>query len=68
LRGLFLKSLTNARYLFQIREDTHFYATMVQPTVRRVALDLGKRLVQIGAIDGIEEVFHLKFDELKAFG
>jgi rifampicin phosphotransferase len=68
LRGLFLKSLTNARYLFQIREDTHFYATMVQPTVRHVALELGKRLVQIGAIDGIEEVFHLKFDEIKAFG
>ena len=68
LRSLFLKSLTNARYLFQIREDTHFYATMVQPTLRRIALELGKRMVEISAIDRVEEVFHLKFDELEDFG
>jgi phosphohistidine swiveling domain-containing protein len=68
LRSLFLKSLTNARYLFQIREDTHFYATLVQPTIRRVALELGARLVQTGALDGVEEVFHLRLDELEALG
>ena len=68
LRNLFLKSLTNARYLFQIREDTHFYATMVQPVIRHVALELGKRLEQIGALDNVEEVFHLKLNELEAFG
>jgi pyruvate,water dikinase len=68
LRGLFLKSLMNARYLFQIREDTHFYATMVQPAVRRIALELGKRMVQIDAIDNAEDVFHFKLDELQDFG
>ena len=68
LRNQFIKSLTNARALFQIREDTHFYATMVQPTIRHVALELGKRLVQIGALDSIEDVFHLKLDELEIFG
>ena len=36
LRNSFLKSLSRARALFQIREDTHFYATMLQPTLRRV--------------------------------
>ena len=44
LRNLFLQSLTKARSLFQIREDTHFYATLVQPTIRRVSLELGRRL------------------------
>jgi rifampicin phosphotransferase len=68
LRKLFLKSLTRARYLFQIREDTHFYATMVQPTIRRVAIELGSRLVQIGALDGVEEIFHLRLDELEGLG
>ncbi len=65
LRKLFLKSLANARYLFQIREDTHFYATLAQPLVRHVALELGKRLAQTGAIDSPADVFHLKLDELE---
>lgn len=68
LRSLFLKSLTNARYLFQIREDTHFYATMVQPTIRHVALELGRRLKQADALDEVEEVFHLQLKELEEFG
>lgn len=68
LRKLFLKSLTRARYLFQIREDTHFYATMVQPVIRHVALELGKRLRELEAIDSIEDVFHLKLNELETFG
>jgi rifampicin phosphotransferase len=68
LRGLFLKSLTNARYLFQIREDTHFYATMVQPTIRHAALVLGKRLMEIGVMDHAEDVFHFKLDEMESFG
>jgi rifampicin phosphotransferase len=67
LRKLFLKSLTKARSLFQIREDTHFYATLVQPTIRRVSLELGRRLVQTGALDEVGEVFHLQLGELEAF-
>jgi pyruvate,water dikinase len=67
-RNSFIKSLTKARYLFQIREDTHFYATFVQPTIRRVALELGRRLVQLGALDEVEEVFHLQLHELETFG
>ena len=67
-RNLFLKSLAKARYLFQIREDTHFYATLVQPAIRRVALELGRRLMQTGVLDGVEEVFHLQLNELETFG
>ena len=68
LRNIFLKSLTRARYLFQIREDTHFYATLPQPAIRRVAIELGSRLVQAGALDEVEEVFHLQLNELETFG
>jgi pyruvate,water dikinase len=68
LRKPFLKSLTRARYLFQIREDTHFYATMVQPVIRHVALELGRRLIEAGALDDVEEVFHLQLNELERLG
>jgi pyruvate,water dikinase len=68
LHKLFLSSLTNARSLFQMREDTHFYATLAQPLVRHVALELGGRLEQVGAVDSSTDVFHLKFDELEALG
>jgi pyruvate,water dikinase len=65
LRRLFLKSLSGARAFFQIREDTHFYATLMQPTIRRVSLELGRRLVQAGALAAVEEVFHLRLEELE---
>lgn len=68
LRNSFLRSLTNARSLFQIREDTHFYATLLQPAIRHMALELGKRLVQAGALDKVEDVFHLRLDELEDLG
>jgi pyruvate,water dikinase len=68
LRKLFLTSLTNARAFFQIREDTHFYATLTQPTIRRVSLELGRRLVLAGALDDVDDVFHLRLEELDAFG
>jgi pyruvate,water dikinase len=68
LRERFLKSLNNARAFFQIREDTHFYVTLVQPTIRRVSLEFGGRLKQAGALDEAEEVFHLRLDELQTFG
>jgi hypothetical protein len=45
LRKPFLRSLDNARCFFQIREDTHFYATLVQPTIWRAALELGRQLM-----------------------
>jgi pyruvate,water dikinase len=68
LRKRFLKSLTNARSFFQIREDTHFYVTLPQPAIRRVALELGRRLVEAGALGEAEEVFHLRLDELESLG
>jgi rifampicin phosphotransferase len=68
LRNVFLKSLSKTRTLFQIREDTHFYTTLVQPIIRRVSLELGRRSVQVGALDRVEDIFHLRLDELEALG
>ncbi len=68
LRNPFLNSLTNARYLFQIREDTHFYATLAQPLVRHIAVELGRRLEQVEAIDSPTDIFHLKLEELESLG
>jgi rifampicin phosphotransferase len=68
IRPVFLKLLTRARCFFQIREDTHFYATLPQPAVRRVALELGERLEQAGALAAAADVFHLRLEELEALG
>ena len=40
----------------------------MQPTIRRVSLELGKRLVKAGALDKVEEVFHLQLKELESLG
>jgi len=66
LRRLFLKSLERTRYLFQIREDTHFHATLLQPAIRHIALELGTRLRDAGALDETADVFHLRLEELES--
>ena len=68
MRPLFLKALTQARCLLQIREDTHFYATLLQPPVRRVALELGQRLERAGALGATADIFHLRLEELEPLG
>ena len=65
LRSAFLKLLEEARYLLQIREDTHFYATLPLPVIRRTLLELGRRLVGVGVLGSPEDVFHLKLGELQ---
>ncbi len=65
LRGAFLASLERARRLVQVREDTHFFATMPMPVLRRTFLELGRRLVAAGALDAPEEVFHLARSDLE---
>ncbi len=68
LRKIFLNSLALARAVFQIREDTHFYATLPQPLIRHLALELGRRLQQAGALVTPQEVFHLRLAELEPLG
>ena len=65
LRTLFLKLLAEGRCLLQIREDTHFYATLALPVIRRTLLEFGRRLVSDGVLSSPENVFHLKLGELE---
>jgi phosphohistidine swiveling domain-containing protein len=68
LRSTFLEMLAKARTLIQIREDTHFYATLALPVFRQTALEFGRRLVIAGILDAPEDVFHLKLAELERVG
>ncbi|MDQ0756217.1 PEP/pyruvate-binding domain-containing protein [Arthrobacter sp. B3I4] len=48
------------------REDTHFYATMLLPPLRRALLELGERLWAVGVLDDAGDIWHLRFEELRA--
>jgi pyruvate,water dikinase len=65
VQSAFLQLLTEARYFSQLREDTRFYFMLPLPTLRRTLLELGRRLAGVGVLDGPEEVFHLKLNELE---
>ncbi len=65
-RRPFLACLAGARSLLQLREDTHYYATLLQPPLRHAALGLGRRLAQAGGLETAADVFHLRLDELEA--
>jgi rifampicin phosphotransferase len=64
----FLAVLETARWLFRIREDSHFYATLPLPTVRAISLELGRRLTEVGALDSPYDVFHLVRADLDRCG
>ena len=65
LRNAFLEILDEARCFLQLREDTHYYATLALPVIRRTLLEFGRRLVCIGVIDTPEDVFHLQLNEIE---
>ena len=65
IRELFLKLLDGARWLWRIREDTHFKVTTLLPIMRHLALELGQRLSCAGVINVPSEIFNLKLDELQ---
>ncbi|MHA2196996.1 MAG: PEP/pyruvate-binding domain-containing protein [Promethearchaeota archaeon] len=51
------------RFYF-IREEVMFYLTKGWPTLRLLALELGKRLVDVGTINVPDDVFYLVTEEL----
>lgn len=55
-----------ARRGFAFREDTHALATKVMPPLRAAFVELGRRLVDAGALAQPEDVFHLRLEELRA--
>ena len=60
LRAAFLELLAEAHCLLQIREDTHFYATLALPILRRTLLESGRHLASVGVLGSSKDVFHLK--------
>jgi pyruvate,water dikinase len=50
IRSAFLRLLAAARCLWQIRENSHFDATLILPILRRTLLELGRRLVTVGVL------------------
>ena len=68
LRQAFLAALRRGRAFFTLREDTHFHATLALPVLRALALEVGRRLAEAGAIEAPWEVLHLKLGELENLG
>lgn len=64
LRRRVMAAVESAKAGMAFREDSHFYATMVLPPLRRSLLDLGRRLTQAGVLAGPADVYHLRFEEL----
>jgi phosphohistidine swiveling domain-containing protein len=48
------------------REEALFYVGAGWPTLRRLALELGRRLTEAGSLDAPDDVFYLKSAELTA--
>jgi pyruvate,water dikinase len=67
-RAAFIGILEQARRLVEIRENTHFYATLAMPIVRHTTLEVGRRLVDAGALTAPDDVFHLQLGELERMG
>lgn len=64
LRRHLLSVVDAAKTGMAFREDSHFYATMVLPPLRRALLELGRRLCEAGVLVDPTDVNHLRFEEL----
>ena len=64
VRRHLLSAVDAARAGTAFREDSHFYATMVLPPLRRALSDLGRRLCEAGVLADPADVHHLRFEEL----
>lgn len=66
LRRQIHTAVNGSRAGMAFREDTHFYATLLLPPLRRAILELGERLRAVGVVDEAGDVFHLRFEEIEA--
>src|SRR5262249_35154124 len=65
-RRLFLMILRWAQGVAPYREEALFYIGSAWPALRRLALELGRRLVEAGSLGVPDEVFYLQTTELLA--
>lgn len=68
LTPLFFKFRDAARSFIAYREDSHYYLFMLFPVVRRLALELGRRLAERGVLEAAADIFFLEIDEIKQLG
>ncbi len=66
LRTLYRRTLAHARHLPRVREDTRALLGLGLPAIHAARLELGRRLVAVGALDGADDVLHLTADEVRA--
>jgi pyruvate,water dikinase len=60
--------VVSARAGVAFREDSHFYLAKPLPVLRRSLLEIGVRLHRGGVLEAVEEVFHLRLEEIEAAG
>ncbi|HYU20630.1 MAG TPA: PEP/pyruvate-binding domain-containing protein [Chloroflexota bacterium] len=65
-RRLFKLCLGWARRFGPYREQALFYLGAAWPTLRRLALELGRRLVERGSLEAPDDVFFLRTAEIQA--
>jgi phosphohistidine swiveling domain-containing protein len=65
-KRLFRTVLGWARRYAPYREEALFYVGAAWPTLRRLALEFGRRLVEAGSLDQPDDVFFLETSELAA--
>jgi len=62
---LFLRVLAASRAFLAFREDSHYSLLIAFPVIRRLALELGQRMVQRGALDDAADIFFLHVSEVR---
>ncbi|HEU5425192.1 MAG TPA: PEP/pyruvate-binding domain-containing protein, partial [Nitrolancea sp.] len=65
LRPLVVRAVAAARRSVAFREDSHFYLFLPFTVLRRLALELGQRLVARGVLAADSDIFFLELAELR---
>ncbi len=68
LTPLFFMVRDAARSFVAYREDSHYYLFMPISVIRRLVLELGRRLAERGVLEDAEDIFFLEIDEIKQLG
>ena len=62
----FHRLLRRAQRDYHLREEALFYLGHVWPTLRRMALELGRRLVNHGHLEYVDDIFYLNTGEISS--
>ena len=62
-RWLFLRRLDRVRFYTWYREEVRDRSTRIYRLIRKVSLEVGRRLVKRGVLDEVEDLFYLPYEE-----